>query len=361
MTLDIKELKTKQAETPVYRRRHQKKDGREVLLYGYARPDQRALDTELGAPEGTSELRWHPLRQEWSIYAAGRQNRTYKPASAENPLAPSKAGAQPTEIPFETFELAVFENRFPSLTQDAKPPQDGPAGVEKRPAKGRCEVVVYSPEESGSLASLSAERRELLIHAWIDRYAALFDMGVDTVLPFENRGEEVGVTLHHPHGQIYGFADTPPVQATAVRAFNEGYDLAAALREWRMGYEVASSETLLAFAPPFARFPFEIWLAPFQKRRGPWEFTKEELQSFAALLGDVTRRYDAYFKRPCPYMLSLHAAPKSAGASFHFTAQFYPLLRAADKLKYLAAVEQSTGMFTVDVMPEFAAAELRPL
>jgi UDPglucose--hexose-1-phosphate uridylyltransferase len=361
MMLDIKQIYSSAASEIVYRRRHLKPDGREVLLYGYAPPDQPALDDELEAPAASSELRWHPLRQEWAIYAAGRQDRTYKPSSTENPLAPSKPGAPPTEIPFADFEIAVFENRFPSLREHQNFNGSGPDGIQRQAANGRCEVIVYSPDNRGSLATLGDRRRQLLVHSWIDRYAAMFAMGCDTILPFENRGDEVGVTLHHPHGQIYGFPFTPPVQASSVKAFNDGFDLARGIKDWRRDYEIASAGGVCAFAPPFARFPFETWIAPFEPRRGPWEFSSEELQGFAALLGEITRRYDEHFQRPCPYMLSLHAAPQSAGDNYHFTAQFYPLLRAPDKLKYLASVEQATGVFTVDILPEKTALTLRSL
>jgi len=116
-----------------------------------------------------------------------------------------------------------------------------------------------------------------------------------------------------------------------------------------------------AFCPAYARFPFETWIAPKERVAGPWDFNAEQLDGFAHLLGDITRRYDAYFQRPTAYMLSLHAAPVGTEDSFHFTAQFYPLLRAPDRVKYLASVEQSTGTFTVDVMPEMAAQTLRAL
>ena len=342
----------------LYKGAHVKADGRAVTLYGYVPPDATPVNEGLQAEPTAPELRWHPLRGEWNIYAGARQNRTFKPGAATNPLAAAIAGGPPTEIPFADFELAIFENRFPSLRGDTSPVEPAEA-FENKPAHGHCDVVVYSPEPKGSLASLSQDRRVLLVNAWIDRYQDLFTKGFDTVLPFENRGDAVGVTLHHPHGQIYAFGKTPPVQAAAARAFDAGYDLAAKLDAWRTAYEVTSVGGITAFAPPFARFPYEVWLAPYTPRRGPWEVTLEEIDGFASLLGDVTARYDRLFGRECPFMLSLHAAPQSAGAGFHFTAQFYPLLRSADKVKYLASVEQSTGVFTVDILPEAAAIALR--
>lgn len=343
----------------VHRRTHVKADGRKLFLYGYADHEQAVIPGEPLDMNAGSELRRHPLRGDWSIYAAGRQNRTFKPSAAASPLAPSRPGEPLTEIPFEHFELAVFENRFPGLFAGAGEPL--PVGIETAPARGSCEVVVYAPEPQGSLATLTQDRRRLLVDAWIDRYAALFDQGCAFVLPFENRGDEVGVTLHHPHGQIYGFPFVPAPQANTACAFEDGYDLAGQLAGWRTEYGVAEAGGLEAYCPPFARFPYETWISARSGASGPWAFSDEERDGLAFLLGDVTARYDAFFGRPTPVMLSLHAAPYGRDGSFQFSAQFYPLLRAPDRVKYIASVEQVTSVFTVDVMPEQAAATLRDI
>ena len=341
----------------VHRRHTIKTDGRDLFLYGYnAHTADRVPGEDLQTITG-SELRRHPLRGDWSIYAAGRQNRTYKPNAAANPLAPSKPGAPLTEIPFEDFELAVFSNRFPSLYPSAEAPKR--SAVETHAATGACEVIVYSPEAEGSLATLSQERRRLLLAAWIDRYEAMFAAGSAFVLPFENRGDEVGVTLPHPHGQIYGFPIVPQPQQTALDAFEEGYDLAAEVEKWGAPYRISEAGGLVSYAPRFARFPYEVWISAQSPVSGPWAFSDEQADGFAALLGDTVRRYDAFFGRETPCMLSLHAAPYGRDGRFQFTAQFYPLLRAPDRVKYLASVEQSTGVFTVDILPNQAAERLR--
>ena len=362
MTIEISKLVETVEGNDVYRRRHQKSDGRQVLLYGYEPPTQQAVSNELMSEPSHSELRWHPFRKEWAIYAAGRQNRTFKPTTANDPLAPSSENGAPTEIPFTDFELAVFDNRFPSLApQETTTSATSIPNVIQSAGVGACEVVVYTPDSTGSLSTLTDARRQLLVHAWNDRYIDLFDAGCEFVLPFENRGDEVGVTLHHPHGQIYGFHFTPMIQQNAAAAFSGGFSLEHAINDWREDYEITSRGGISAFAPPFARFPYEVWLAPTVRRRGPWEFSIAEIEAFASLLGDITRRYDSFFGRACPYMLSLHAAPKTACSQFHFTAQFYPLLRSAQKVKYLASVEQATNVFTVDILPEETAKKLKPL
>ena len=310
----------------IHRRHTIKTDGRDLFLFSYeAHTLQRVPGEDLQTTAG-SELRRHPLRGDWSIYAAGRQNRTYKPSAAANPLAPSKPGAPLTEIPFEDFELAVFSNRFPSLYPGADTPPS--STVETHAATGACEVIVYSPQAEGSLATLSQARRRLLLEAWIDRYASMFAAGCAFVLPFENRGDEVGVTLHHPHGQIYGFPVVPQPQQTALDAFENGYDLAAEVEAWGAPYRIAEAGGMVSYAPRFARFPYEVWISAHNPVSGPWAFSEEQADGFAHLLGDTVRRYDAFFGRETPCMLSLHAAPYGRDGRFQFTAQFYPLLRA---------------------------------
>lgn len=345
---------------PVYRRDFTKADGRPLRLYGYT-PHEEAPQPETASEVAKGgELRWHPLRREWNIYAPHRQNRTFKPSAADDPLSPTRPGGVETEIPFADFELAIFENKFTSLHRDAPAPQSVP-GVSSAVARGHCDVVVYTPEAAGNLHTIGQAKRRLLLAAWNDRYADLFDQGCQFVLPFESRGDAVGVTLHHPHGQVYAFPETPKVQRDAAAAFAAGYDLTKHMGESRADYGVTDAGGIDAICPPFARFPYETWLVPRRPMRGPWEMTEEEADGFAHLLGEMTRRYDALFGQVTPYMLSLHAAPIGLEKDWQFCAKFYPLMRAPGRIKYLASVEQSTGAFTVDVMPERAAQDLRAL
>lgn len=348
-------------DAPVWRRDHRKADGRMLYLYGH---EAHALDPMPESADDIAqggELRFHPLREEWNVYAAHRQNRTFKPSAADDPLAPTRQGGPETEIPFEDFELAIFDNKFAAFHEsaaDATPL----SGIATEPAKGACEVVVYAPEATGSLDTIGQDRRKVLLSALLDRYEDLFSAGCEYVLPFENRGDEVGVTLHHPHGQIYGFHRVPVIQQRAVNAFAYGYDLAQEVSASMPDYGIASNGGIAAFVPRFARFPYEVWLTPEQRRAGPWDCTGEELEALADMLGEVTRRYDALFEGPAATMMAFHAAPnpdKHAAPGYHFSVQFYPLLRAPGRLKYLASVEQHTGTFTVDVMPESAVNALR--
>lgn len=352
-------LGTRINDKPIHCRSYTKQDGRNLWLYGYEAHSGNVVEGEQPQIVSGSEMRLHPLRNSWSVYASGRNKRTFKPSAADDPLAPTKIGNPHTEIPFTDFQLAVFENRFPAFRKNSASGLPPVEGVRAEPADGACEVIVYSPEAKGSLASLGQDKRRLILTAWIDRYDQLYKQDFAYVLPFENRGNEVGVTLHHPHGQIYALPVIPEPQLQAATAFSDGYDLAGQLTDWRTDYFIEEAGGIAAFAPPFGRFPYEVWLAPIDPVPGPWAFNETQADGFAHLLGSITQRYDRFFGQETPYMLSLQAAPRGVDQSFQFTAQFYPLLRAPGRVKYFAALEQVTGLFTVDVMPNDAAAALR--
>lgn len=337
--------------------RHAKADGRELLLYGRA-PHKGAVGAELAAtPAAQPHLRWQPLRREWVAYAGARQARTFLPQAAECPLCPAHGG-RVGEIPFADFEIAVFENRFPALVADAEMP-DAVTGLTLAPAGGRCEVVVYSPDHASSLATLPAERLELLVEVWGARVKALREMGFAAVLPFENRGEEIGVTLHHPHGQIYAFSFVPAQLARAAEAQAEAPVIARLIEGLDPALVLRDEGPALSFVPPFAMYPYEVWLAPRRRVASPDGLTAAERASLGLALGDAMRRLDALFGAPMPYILTVQTAPRGFDDTFHMTVEIRPFRRDANKLKYLAGVEQGAGVFLVDVLPEDAARALR--
>ena len=295
-----------------------------------------------------SERRFNELRGEEVVYAHDRQDRTFLPSRAACPLCPTGPGDPETEIPRESFEIAVFENRFPAFV---------------RP-EGSAEVVVYSDDHDGAFGRLSPARAEALMWVWRERYAELGAMeAVDYVMIFENRGEEVGVTLHHPHGQIYAFPFLPPVPAAEREADRRRGScapcaLAAAERSdgRRLVFENGST---LAYVPHAARWAYETHVVMAEHRPSLLELSPPELRDLADALQAVTRGFDALFDAPLPYMMCVHQAPTDGGGDGHLHVEFYPPRRSADKLKYLAGCEQGAATFIGDVLPEDAAAELR--
>lgn len=357
MAFEASQIRIHGAARTYHRRLHPKADGRALYLYGFT-PHEGEPSEEFTDPVAVgSMLRRHPLLDSWAIYSPHRQNRTFKPSSAADPLAPATPGGAITEIPFADFELAIFGNRFTSLHPDS--PEPDSVLCDEARASGACEVIVYSPEAEGSMATLSQDRRVLYLEALIDRYQTHFDAGHAYVLPFENRGDAVGVTLHHPHGQLYAFPHVPQPQAFAARAFSNGYDLNAERAKWGDDFVIHRNGPVTAFVPPYARFPYEAWITTDTRRAGPWEMTPEEIEALANMLGEMTARYDALFNEPMPYMMSFNAAPRGHDGSYQFTVQYFPLMRSAGRIKYLAGVEQTTRVFTVDVMPEQSAKLLR--
>lgn len=317
-----------------------------------------------------SELRWHPLRREWVITATHRMERTFLPPASECPLCPSK-GKEQTEIPKETFDIVVFENRFPSLLPNPPAPSVSPSKLYKvKPSKGVCEVVVYTPEHTGSLTTQSVERIYKLLLVWQDRFIELSRLPyVRYVLIFENKGKEVGVTLHHPHGQIYAFPFIPPVLQNEIRSMREhrrktGRCLMCDIgeREKEDGRVIIESPSHLAFVPFFARWPYEVFIMPKSHICGLDEYDEEMLMDLAYILKAVFLKYDNLFSFSLPYMMLMHQRPaKDKSGLFHYHIEFYPPYRSRDKLKFLASVESGAGNFINDSHPEDKAKELREL
>jgi UDPglucose--hexose-1-phosphate uridylyltransferase len=300
-----------------------------------------------------SDVRFNELRGEEVVYAIDRQDRTFLPARELCPLDPTRPGGPPTEIPLEAFQIAVFDNRFPAFEQP----------------HGTAEVVVYTDRHDGSFATLSAERAEALMWVWRHRYLELGDRpDVDYVMIFENRGVEVGVTLHHPHGQIYGYPFLPPVPTRELAADERLGGCAPCellRRELTDGRRVIlESDSVVAYVPHAARWAYEVHLVLREHRASLLDCEPLELRELSAGLQALVRGYDALFERPFPYVMVVHQAPTagepgSATRRGHLHVEFYPPLRTAEKLKFLAGSEQGAGTFISDTLPEESAVALR--
>ena len=348
-------------------------DGRE-LIYFDERDDAARTEVDrrdLPPPPPASELRYDPLVDEWVAIATHRQTRTFLPAADQCPLCPSNA-ERSTEIPAYDYDVVVFENRFPSFS-DRPPPEAlvAPTPLTPvRPAAGRCEVVCFTPDHRASFASLSPQRVQTVMAALADRTAELSALpGIEHVFCFENRGEDIGVTLHHPHGQIYGYPFVPPRTRAMLRAARRyaddtggllGADLLAAEQAARVRV-VTGNEHWTAYVPAAARWPFEVHVVPHRHVRTLADLTDDEAAAFALVYLEVLRRCDGLFGAPLPYISAWHQAPVSHPdrelAYLHL--QLTSPRRAANKLKYLAGSEAAMGAFVNDVRPEQAAEMLR--
>lgn len=319
------------------------------------------------------ERRWNPVLGEWVINAAHRQERTFLPDAAECPLCPTRPGGPPTELDRADFEIAVFENRFPSLVPGASvDPARGTDLTPVAPAVGACEVVVYSPDHRAELAGASLRHLRHLVWVWAERTAELGARpDVAYVFPFENRGEAIGVTLHHPHGQIYAYPVVPPVVAREA-ANARAHEAATGRCLWcdLLAQEEAAASRLVAVTPTwvagvpfFARWPYEVHLLPRRHVGALADLTAEEVADLARCLKALLVKYDARFGFPLPYVMAVHGRPTDPAfdGPYHLHLEFYPPHRRADRLKYLAGSELGAGVFINDTFPEATAAELRAL
>ncbi|MGD0557614.1 MAG: galactose-1-phosphate uridylyltransferase [Streptosporangiaceae bacterium] len=366
-------------------------DGREIVYFdeepdsGRAEvPDRRGLPPTPagGVASQESGLRWDALAGEWVVIAAARQDRTFLPPADQCPLCPS-LGDRLSEVPASDYDVVVFENRFPSLRgvwhdmpdlAGLTPHGEAPPGTlaAQRASVGRCEVVCFTSDHNSAFAALTPERVRTVVEAWADRTRTLGDLpGVEQIYCFENRGEEIGVTLHHPHGQIYAFPFVTPKtermlqQAWTYSSDNNGANLFDDLvqRELNLGTRVvARNEDWVAFVPEAARWPYEVRLFPLRRVPDIPALDNSQRDAFGHLYLDVLRRFDRLFGKPAPYIAAWHQAPvhdQLARGTFGAHLQVFSLRRAENKLKYLAGTESGMGVWINDIVPEAAAQRLR--
>jgi len=344
-------------------------DGRELLFFALPGHTPAPVVDRRPLPPfepGQSQLRFDQATGQWVIIAARRQDRTYKPPPDQCPLCPGPTGTT-SEVPAPDYDVVVFENRFPSLS-GAGSPAAVPDGFVPQPGVGRCEVICFSSNHTGSFAELPPEHARLVVDAWRDRTDALLALpGVEQVFCFENRGDEIGVTLAHPHGQIYGYSYLPPrtaammAQAAKHKGDNLFADLLAA--EIAEGSRiVARSELFTAFVPFAARWPVEVHIYPNRFVHNLIELTNAELDDFASMYRDVLRRFDRMYSSPLPYISALHQYDGTeALREGYFHVELMSIRRSTTALKYLAASESAMDAFITDVVPEAVAARLRGL
>ena len=318
-----------------------------------------------------SELRWNPLLGEWVATATQRQERTFMPPADFCPLCPTKPGGFPTEVPESAYDIVVFENRFPSLRPDPPAPSvEGSELYPVRPACGVCEVVLYSPHHTSTLAEEPITQIYKLIQVWTDRFRELGALPfVKCVFIFENKGEAIGVTLHHPHGQIYAYPFVPPriqKELDESRTHQERTGrclLCDILAEEKLDGRriVIENRAFAAYIPFFARWPYEVHITAKRHVQALTDFEEREQRELAVVLKQLLTAYDKLFNLSFPYMMVIHQRPTDGEdyGYYHFHIEFYPPLRTATKLKYLAGSETGAGMFINDTLAEEKAAELR--
>ena len=347
-------------------------DGRTIRYYDTHGQTRTAVDQREAEEQPTiGELRLDPLVNEWVAVAAHRQERIFLPPMELCPLCPTTSGLF-SEIPESNFEVVIFDNRSPSLYAPegdwALPEMVGPE-TKTGEAAGKCEVVCFTPDHGQSFCDLSVEQVRILLEAWRDRTFELSQLPyIEHIVPFENRGEEIGVTLFHPHGQIYGYSYLPPRVQRMLQVAREYHERTGRVllddvvaREIKDEIRiVARNSEWIAFVPYAARYPFEIHVVPLRPVADLTELSPEAADAFPAIALEVSRRLDGVFGIPMPYVAAWHQAPVRQGRDvmrLHW--QITSVRRAPGKLKYLAGSELAMGAFIMDITPEQSAKQLQ--
>jgi UDPglucose--hexose-1-phosphate uridylyltransferase len=311
------------------------------------------------------ESRWDPIMAQW-IIVSGRRGK--RPLSPEG-YCPFCPGSK--EVPEKGWTVLSLPNAFPALQSDPFPPDvEGDRLYRRMPSHGVCEVLIYTPKHDASLADLTMENIRAVVDLWTQRFEELGRRDyVKYVFIFENKGRIIGVTLDHPHGQLYAFPFVPPIiqkELTSSRRYwkRTGICLFCTIIEKELKEAVrivCENDDFVCFLPFFAHWPYGVHIYPKRHVAALTDLTDKEKTSFASILKTVLRKFENLFNMSFPYMMVFHQRPTDGKPypHYHFHVEFYPPYREKDKIKYFASVESGAGTVTFDYTPEMKAEELR--
>lgn len=312
-----------------------------------------------------AELRWHPLIKTWVMVASNRQNRPQMPKDW-CPFCPGSG-----RVP-EDYEVYKYDNDFPVLSQDPAVPDDVGGGIFKtREAYGKCEVILYSPEHTITLPELPVDHIKKLVDLWTERFIELRkDEKIKYIFIFENRGEVVGVTMPHPHGQIYGYSYIPKKLELEIESCKEYYTVNNSClicdmlkEERRFGKRIIfENEDFIVFLPFFTEYPYGMYIVSKSHKQNLSQFSESERLNLARALKETTGTMDSLFDYQFPYMMCMHQEPVNMGdfsGYYHFHIEFFPPMRSAEKQKFNASSETGAWAHANPTAPEEKAEELR--
>ena len=312
-----------------------------------------------------AELRWHPLIKDWVMIASHRQNRPQMPKN-DCPFCPGSG-----KVP-DNYDVYMYPNDFPALSQT--PPTPDPVATDffkTAEAYGKCEVILYSPDHTKPIRELTDEHMLKLVDLWVERFNAMkADERIKYVFIFENRGEVVGVTMPHPHGQIYGYSFMPKKLCLELESAKEhkeqtGKCLYCDLleNEVKEGSRVIfENEYFTVFLPFFCEYPYGVYIMSKAHKGDITEFTAEERFALGQTIRRVSGMLDSLFDTNFPYMMCMHNAPVNSGDTseyFHFHIEFFPPMRSDVKQKFNASSETGAWAHCNPTAPEQKAEELR--
>jgi len=311
------------------------------------------------------ELRWDPILRQWIIVSGKRGERPLLPEG----FCPFCPGSE--EMPKTDWTVLSLPNRFPALRPDPLPPDvEGNTLYRCKPSKGVCEIIIYTPQHDTTLADLSVENIEAVVGLWCQRFKELGGRDyVKYVFIFENKGRIIGVTLDHPHGQLYAFPFVPPLIKAELESSKRHWEKTGDCLFCRVIYKekdegvrvVCENDGFICFLPFFAHWPYGVQIYPKRHVEAITGLTEEEKRMFASILKKVLKKFDNLLGMSFPYMMVLHQRPTDGKIHpyYHFHVEFYPPYREKNKVKYFASVETGAGTVTFDYTPEMKARELR--
>ncbi len=325
-----------------------------------------------------AELRWNPMIKDWVMVASNRQNRPQMPKDW-CPFCPDPNDHNPDKKVPDTYEVLEYDNDFPALSQNPPEPDDVATDLYKvRKSHGKCEVVLYSPNHTGTLKELSDEHLRKLVDLWVERFNVMkSDPEIKYVFIFENRGNEVGVTMPHPHGQIYGYPMIPKKIELELDSAKEHFEENHECLFCRMTEEerranlriVHENDSFIAYIPFFADYTYGIYILSKTHKPTIADLSDKEKDDLGRMVRDISGMYDTIFpERPVfPYMMCMHNAPvnndietyKGFEDSYHFHIEMYPVLRAANKQQFMASSETGVWAHCNPTAPEEKAEEMR--
>jgi len=312
-----------------------------------------------------AELRWHPLIKDWVMIASHRQNRPQMPKDW-CPFCPGSG-----RVP-DNYEVYKYDNDFPVLSQKPPVPDDVPTNLYKMAeAYGKCEVILYSPDHKSSMYQFSIEHIVKIIDLWTERFEDLKkDEKIKYIFIFENRGEMVGVTMPHPHGQIYGYSFIPKKLELELEACREHYDANGTCLICDMVKDESASgdrvifenEDFIVFLPFFCEYPYGVYIVSKNHKQNLTQFNEREKVNLAKALKETTGMFDSLFGFEFPYMMCMHQDPVNSGDFsdyYHFHIEFFPPMRSENKQKFNASSETGAWAHANPTKPEEKAVELR--
>lgn len=311
-----------------------------------------------------AELRYDPLTNDWIMIASHRQNRPQMPKDW-CPFCPGSG-----KVP-DDFDVLEYDNDFPALSQNPPVPDDVAAGPYKTaPCHGKCEVILYSKEHTVTLPELPLPHVRKLVDLWCERHNIISaDEKIKYVFIFENRGEVVGVTMPHPHGQIYGYPFIPKkleLECASMKKHKKetGKCLICDMMETEISEKkriIFENEDFVVFIPFFSAYPYGLYIVSKAHKQYITEFTEREKDNLAAAIKNAAGTLDSLFDYTFPYMMCMHQAPVNSGdvSDFHFHIEFYPPMRSRDKQKFNASSETGAWAHCNPTCPEEKAEELR--